>query len=218
MDRPALLPSDGARCPAGSSWTAAIGPVILALTTLGCGARSGHGIELVYAGTGSARTTGAAAADLGHEEVGVRICHGVRRRFLDEPYDFAAIAVGRTCIIPADEAGRTVIGTPGYTCTLVVDGRVHRLRVTDATATFGAHAIWTKLGPLTATDATVVQARIGGDETDGTGQVRHSLFLFEGPLTRTDDARDWCVSMLPMPPPPEVRPAPEGETFEANGF
>lgn len=218
MDRPRFAPSDEARCPADRRWAAALGPALLAVTALGCGPR-GYGADLVYAGTGSAQTTGEAAADLGHEEVGVRICRGVSRRFRDDPYSFAAITVGRACIIPADEAGGTVVGSPGSTCTLVVDGRVHRLRVTDATATFGAFASWTKTGLMRFVDRTGVQARIGGDETDEAGHVRHSLYLFEGPLARTTDARDWCVAMLPEPPPPApaVR-APEEQTSEANSF
>jgi hypothetical protein len=134
------VPPDGAKCPAGSWWAATVGPAALAVAALGCSSRFGSSVDLLYAGTGSAQTTGNAAADLGHQEVDVKVCNRVRRRFLDEPRSFAAIAVGRTCIIPAEQDGRTLIGSAGSDCTLVVDGRVHRLRVTDATVTFGANA------------------------------------------------------------------------------
>ena len=194
-----------------------------AVAALGCASRFGASVDLAYAGTGSAQTTGEAAADLGYQEVDLKVCNGVRRRFTDEPQYFAAIAVGRACVIPAEEAGRTLVGSPGSNCTLLVDGRVHRLRVTDATATFGVRALWTRYGVATYADDGVVSTRIGGDESDGAGHVRHSLFLFEGPLTRTGDAATWCVSMLPKPPPPPVVPRPlekepEGQTYQANGF
>jgi hypothetical protein len=215
MDRAAFADSAEARCPAVSWRTAAIGPVTLALAALGCGPASVH---LVYAGTGSAQTTGEAAADLGHQEVHVKMCNGVRRSFLAEREYFAAIVVGRGCTIAAQQAGRTVVGWPGTTCTLRIDGRVHRLRVTDATATFGQQAFWTKYGLVTAVDQSVVQARIGGDESDGAGGVRHSLFVFEGPLERVTDAEDWCLATLQRPPPSTPVKPEQPETVEANGF
>jgi hypothetical protein len=219
MHRPDFPRSGEARRPTDSRVAAAFGPAVFALAALGCGTRSGYGVDLVYAGTGSTQTTGVAAADLGHQDVDVRICGGVRRHFLDEPQSFAAIAVGRGCVIPAEQAGSTVIGEPGSMCTVRLDGRVHRLRVTDATVTFPERAMWTRSGLVRTVDDTLMHARIGGDESDGAGGVRHSLFLFEGPLLREGDAEDWCVARLPEPAPaPAVRTEPVGEPVEANGF
>jgi hypothetical protein len=149
----------------------------------------------------------------------VTVCKGVRRRLGDEREYFAAIAIGRGCALAARQAGGTVIGEPGTTCTLRVDGRVHRLLVTDATATFTQHASYTRFGWVTTVDEGVVRARIGGDESDGAGGVRHSLFLFEGPLVRAGDAEDWCLARLPEPEPaPPAKPEAPAETVESNGF
>ena len=215
MDPTAFAQSCVTRCPAGSWLAAAIGLATLAVAALGCRQTS---MYLVYAGTGSAQTTGEAAADLGHLEVHLKLCNGVRRRFLDEPEYFAAIVVGRECTIGAQQVGRTVIGSPGTACTLRVDGRVHRLSVTDATATFAQHTFSTRFGLVTTVDESSVQARIGGDESDGAGGVRHSLFVFEGPLVRVGDAEDWCLATLPKPAPSMPMKPTQPETGEANGF
>ncbi|MGD0529982.1 MAG: hypothetical protein ABSE49_32910 [Polyangiaceae bacterium] len=211
---------DAAR-PAIPRIAAAVGPAVFAALTLGCATQlrpGGYAVDLVYAGTGSTRTTGVAAADVGHETIDVRVCAGVRRRVFDDPQTFAAITVGGGCIIPAEVVGRTVIGEPGSMCTVRVDGRLHRLRVTDALVTFREHALWTRFGMLQVADKSVVHARIGGDESDGAGALRHSLFELEAPLARAEDAQDWCVARLAPPPPPPPPALFDTEPVEANAF
>ena len=91
--------------------------------------------------------------------------------------------------------------------------------MTDAAVVFPERAVWTRFGTVRVPDRTLVQARIGGDESDAAGTVRHSLFDLEAPLARADDALDWCVDRLPAPPPPPP-PAPveTAKPAEANAF
>lgn len=215
-----VTPSEATR-PAVARVAAAVCPAALGALALGCVAQSGpasYAVDLVYAGTGSTRTTGVAAADLGHEYIDVHVCRDVRRRFFDTPQSFAAIRLGGGCVIPAEVSGRTVIGEPGPMCTVRVDGRVHRLRVTDATVTFPQGAMWTRFGMVSVADRSLAHARIGGDESDGAGGLRHSLFELEAPLVRASDAQGWCVARLPPPPPPPAPPVETMEPSEANAF
>ncbi len=126
------------------------------------------------------------------------------------------------CPVGADQAGGALVGWPKTTCTLRVDGRVHQLRVTDALATFAERAFPTRYGPVTILNEGVVTVQIGGDERDGAGGVRHSLFLFEGPLVRASDAEDWCRGVLarsaPPPPVKPSKPRTDLDETEANGF
>lgn len=188
---------------------------MLAFAGLGCAGPTSE--YLAYAGTGSVQTSGEAAADLGHQEVQVRMCNAS-----DERMSFAVIAVGQGCVVGANRTGGALVGWPETTCTLWVDGRVHQLRVTDALATFAESALLTKHGLVTTVNEGVITVQIGGDERDGAGGVRHSLFLFEGPMVRTGDAEDWCLGVLARPaPPPSVKPSKprtDLDETEANGF
>ncbi len=205
MSRAAFLPSRAAKCPAPLAASAAVGLAILAFGTFGCAASTSE--HLVYAGTGSVQTTGVAAANVGLEEVRVSLCRGSLGHL-----ELAAIAVGGTCNVAAEREGDTLVGRGETTCALRVDGREHRLRLTDATATFGQRVYPTLRGSAVAVDQALVKVRMGGDESDGAGGVRHSLFVFEGPLVRTSDAEDWCNEV-------RARSAPAAPpSTEANAF
>jgi hypothetical protein len=67
-------------------------------------------------------------------------------------------------------------------------------------------------------DRSLVHLRIGGDESDGAGAVRHSLFELEAPLASAQDAERWCLARLPPLPPPPLEPLDTAEPSEANAF
>ena len=72
---------------------------------------------------------------------------------------------------------------------------------------------------MTTVNEGVVKVHIGGDESDGAGGVRHSLFLFEGPMVHAGDADDWCRGILAKSAPAVAMPRTDRvEETEANGF
>lgn len=187
-------PAKGTRSPARRRLAAALGPgavAMAAVAALGCGPSSSSSL---YGGTASAQTSGQAAAELRHLEVQVTACNRIRRRIQDDPQTFATIAVGPQCTVVAHAGGDAWIGEPGDACTLQIDGRPHRLRVTDATATFAVRH--TATGKRSYVDEGLTQVRIGGDEVDEHGEVRHLLFVFDGALESSVDAEDWCAARL----------------------
>ncbi|HEY5242111.1 MAG TPA: hypothetical protein VIJ22_11620 [Polyangiaceae bacterium] len=167
-----------------------------------------------YGGTASAQTSGQAAAELRHQQIQVTACNRIRRRIQDDPQTFATITVGAQCTVVAHAGGDAWIGEPGDACTLQIDGRPHRLRVTDATATFSVrHSVTGR----SYVDGRLTEVRIGGDEVDEQGAARHLLFVFDGALESSVDAEDWCVARLAGAAKPARAASPTQATYgEAN--
>ena len=149
------------------------------------------------------------------------LCNEVRWRFTDAAQTFGVLAVGPECAVGVQRTAGKLVGTPGDECIVRVGGNVHRLRVTDAQATFALRSMVGRYGVITWADPSAAGVRIGGDERDGTGRYRHVILDFDGRLVREGDAHDMCVDAL-RPDRTAMDPArsgaPEAEIFEANGF
>jgi hypothetical protein len=163
-----------------------------------------------------------AGSELGEISVDVASCHGVRRTETGKPDErtVTVLEIGPDCSIPMTSKGAALVGQRGTTCTLHVGNHDHRLRITDALATYtvrdGLVPSRAFVGKFQVTryfvhseiDSRLVGLRIGADEDDDRGTTRHVLLTFEGQRRREAQVDAWCHAILPSYGSPDA-PQPE---------